>query len=209
MVHATTVFAMSEKVSIHSKKFYRVVLESIDPQRENVDSFAIKLAMRTRTSLPRVRQVVRNLPKTVKRGLDVRQANRLKTAIEEVGGRARLETYFLTPGETESASRPSPPRDAQEEPVVELRGMSLDPDLDECIDSGADPDAVELDRSELLDDEPAARPSPKPERPATGTPEVSPQESGHPGLNRAIRDNVLLIAAGILMILLTIAIFKQ
>ncbi len=91
---------IDEKLSVHSRKFYRVILESIDEEQETSESFAIKLSMRLRTPFPRVRQVIRNLPHTIKSNLTAAQANRLKAMIEEVGGRVKLETHFATPGET-------------------------------------------------------------------------------------------------------------
>ena len=76
---------MSSKATINHKKYYRVILEGFDPQKANADSFALKLSMATRTSLPRARQVVRGLPTVIKRDLDVVQANKLKSNVERSG----------------------------------------------------------------------------------------------------------------------------
>lgn len=89
----------TEKVTIHTKKFYRVVLEGFDPAFDTVESFAVKLSMRTRVSLPRARQLIRGLPRIVKSNLSSAQANRLKGVLEEIGGKARIETHLVTPGE--------------------------------------------------------------------------------------------------------------
>jgi outer membrane biosynthesis protein TonB len=211
---------MPEKVSIHSKKYYRVVLESIDPQRENAESFAIKLAMRTRTSLPRVRQVIRKLPKTIKKGLDVQRANKLKTVIEETGGIVRVESYFVTPGDEAAPEQSQTVTVTRSENAadVELRDMSLDPELDDCIESAdwdqgetAEPPPPQSRRDEPSEPPKPAKPPkpPKPESPVD-TPTVEPSAPSRArAVRKAIRDNLLLIAAGILMILLTIAIFKQ
>ncbi|MFQ5511889.1 MAG: hypothetical protein ACE5EO_08575 [Candidatus Krumholzibacteriia bacterium] len=92
-----------EQLSVHSRKFYKVVLEAIDDENETMESFAIKLSMRLRVPFPRIRQVLRQLPCTVKSHVTAAQANRLKAMIEEVGGRVRLETHFATPGSREDA----------------------------------------------------------------------------------------------------------
>jgi len=101
-----------------------VVLESIDLDRESPDSFAIKLAVRTRTPVTRVRQVVSWLPCTVKRGLGVDQANKLRGVLQELGGRVRIESYLETPGAEVPEESSSPlflGEDAAEEDVVEGR----------------------------------------------------------------------------------------
>jgi hypothetical protein len=89
----------SRNPSIHAIKYHRVVLEAIDPAKASPDSFSIKLSMRTRTSRPRVEHVLRQLPYTIKSGLSVDQANRLKSLLESLGGIARLESYVVEPGE--------------------------------------------------------------------------------------------------------------
>lgn len=100
-----------QNLSIHTKKFYRVVLLAIDPEQETMESFAIKLSMRLKVAFPRVRQVVQNLPYTVKSHLSASQANKLKSMIEEVGGRIRLETHFATPGDKKMADPRGDSRD--------------------------------------------------------------------------------------------------
>jgi hypothetical protein len=108
---------IEEKLSVSSRKFYRVILESVDSTQETLESFAIKLSMRLRTPFPRVRQVVRNLPHTVKSNLTAAQANRLKAMIEEVGGQVKLETHFATPGETRL---PDPDRNPTERDIGDI-----------------------------------------------------------------------------------------
>ncbi|UCG51261.1 MAG: hypothetical protein JSW58_13855 [Candidatus Latescibacterota bacterium] len=87
-----------KNITIHTKKYYRVVLESVDAKRETPETFAIKLSVRTRTPLPRAKQVVKELPFTLKSNLSAAQANRLKSVIEDIGGKARLESHLVTPG---------------------------------------------------------------------------------------------------------------
>lgn len=92
-------------IDIHTRKYYRVVVEGIDPSRANEDSFAIKLSMTTRSTPQRVRTVIRNLPYTVKSGLSATAANKLKAIIERIGGIVRIETHFVTPGKESEAYR--------------------------------------------------------------------------------------------------------
>jgi len=87
------------KVDIHTKKYYRVVVEGIDTSVANEESFAIKLSMKTRSTPQRVRSVMRNMPYTIKSGLSSAAANKLKGLIESAGGIARIETHFVTPGQ--------------------------------------------------------------------------------------------------------------
>ena len=97
----------AEHITIHTKKFYRVVIEGIDTDLETPDSFAVKLASRLHVPLPRAKLVARCLPYTVRSGLNAEQANRLKTVLDEIGGKARVEPHFVTPpdpGERETKS---------------------------------------------------------------------------------------------------------
>lgn len=96
-----------DHITIHTKKFYRVILEGIDADLETPDSFAVKLASRLHVPLPRAKLVARCLPYTARSGLNAAQANRLKTVLDEIGGKARVEPHFLTPpdpGERETKS---------------------------------------------------------------------------------------------------------
>ncbi|MCZ6767364.1 MAG: zinc ribbon domain-containing protein [bacterium] len=92
-------------IDVNTKKYYRVVVEGIDPSQANEDSFAIKLSMKTRSTPQRVRTVIRNLPYTVKSGLSATAANKLKAIIEGIGGIVRIETHFVTPGKESEAYR--------------------------------------------------------------------------------------------------------
>lgn len=196
----------SDKITVHTRKFYRVVLEEIDTSCETKQSFAIKLSMRTRTPLPRVQHVVRRLPYTIKSGLSSSQANRLKSILEEIGGRARLETHFVTPGEAHSPTQadrapqemvevkegerlPCPSCGWDEEPGVEFCSFCQEP-------IGApEGGGTEESRSEEPD--------------ATGVEEVGQPAPDPPAVRRTLADNIYLIAALLLVILLAILIFKQ
>lgn len=89
----------SEKGTIHTKGYYRVVLEGIDSAQDSPDSFALELSMRIPISLPHARQMANRLPQVVKDGLTAAQANKLKGVIETIGGKARLEAHVVTPSE--------------------------------------------------------------------------------------------------------------
>lgn len=154
----------TDNISIHTKRYYLVILEGIDTQRETVESFAIKLSMRTRTTLPRVRQILRNLPYTIKKGLSMAQANRLKNVIEELGGQVRLEPHFVTPrtgreeaGPDEPASAP-PSTDGRPKPrPAEMPGRPADTNTGKPIETRQSKELPEPD-------EPVVQ-----EAPATGT----------------------------------------
>ena len=90
----------SDHVTIHTKKYYRVVLEGIDTSLETPESFAVKLATRLHVSYPRAKLVVSQLPYLAKSGITAAQANRLKTILEEMGGKARVESHLVTPKDT-------------------------------------------------------------------------------------------------------------
>jgi hypothetical protein len=223
-----------------------VVLESIDRDRESPESFAIKLSVRMRTPLPRVRQVVSWLPCTVKRGLSVDQANRLKETLEGIGGRVRVQSYLETPG-AETTEPSSGPlflgQEDTEEGVVEMReclecGSPLDGGA-ECCSACRGQTPPEEHRVEGVPTESHPREASSTEshpreassteshpREASSTEshprEASPKESAvekhgpvaetvHTQLDlvKVLRENKFLIAAGILAILLVIAIIKQ
>lgn len=123
-----------EDPSIYKRRYYRVVLYGIDRARETQESFAIKMAMRLKVPMPRVKQIVANIPCTLKRGMSVAQANRLRTIVEEMGGEASVEDYYEVPG----ASRVSPERseNAANDESGEKRcpecGWANDPDSTHC-----------------------------------------------------------------------------
>lgn len=101
-----TSVAVSEDASIYKKKYYKVVLHSIDRNRETRESFSIKMSIRLRTPMPRVKQLLGTMPCTIKSGLSVSQANKLFAVMEELGAKATIEDYYLTPGKT-VACRPA------------------------------------------------------------------------------------------------------
>lgn len=96
----------AEDTAIYKKKYHKVVLHSIDPNKETIESFSIKMSIRLRSPLPHVKQLLKRLPSTVKSGMSVTQANKLFAVLEELGGKATIEAYFLTPGESPEAKRP-------------------------------------------------------------------------------------------------------
>ena len=70
---------------------YRVVLESINRELETPDSFALKLAMRLKSPVPRMRSLLAHTPCTLVQRLPYKKARWLQSVIEELGGVGRLE----------------------------------------------------------------------------------------------------------------------
>ncbi len=81
-----------------------MILEGVDPLKETLDTFSIKVSLQTRTPLPRVRSILKRFPNTVKSGLDQTQARKLAAVLEELGGRTRIESYYIWPGERDDRS---------------------------------------------------------------------------------------------------------
>ena len=70
---------------------YRVILESIDREIETPDTFALKLAMRLKSPVPRMRSLVAHVPCTLVQRLPYKKARWLMSVIEELGGVGRLD----------------------------------------------------------------------------------------------------------------------
>ena len=70
---------------------YRVILESIDREIETPDTFALKLAMRLKSPVPRMRSLAAHLPCTLVQRLPYKKARWLMSVVEELGGVGRLE----------------------------------------------------------------------------------------------------------------------
>jgi hypothetical protein len=94
------------KVNVHTRKFYRVVLEGIDPNKETPATFALKLSLRLSITLPRSKQFVKNAPCRIKGNISASEANKLKAILEEIGGQCRLESHFVTFGEEPPQVKP-------------------------------------------------------------------------------------------------------
>jgi serine/threonine-protein kinase len=73
---------------------YRVVLTSIDRSVETPDSFALKLAMRLKSPVPRMRSLVSRTPCTVAQRLPYKKAKWLQSILMELGGVVRLEEFM-------------------------------------------------------------------------------------------------------------------
>jgi hypothetical protein len=95
-----------ERNNIHTKRFYRVILEGIDDVG-TPDGFAVKLASKVQVPLTRAKLVARCLPYTAKSGLNLEQANRLRVMLEEIGGKVRVEQHYLTPQGAAGAAGPA------------------------------------------------------------------------------------------------------
>jgi hypothetical protein len=95
----------AQELSIHTKKYYRVILLSIDPEKESPDSFAIKMSIRLRVPMPKVKHLLKYMPCDLKSGLTIQQANKLYHVLQELGGVAEVEQYFLTPGSVAQRSK--------------------------------------------------------------------------------------------------------
>jgi rubrerythrin len=191
---------MSAKLSIHAKRYYRVVLEGFDPKQDNADSFSLKLSMRTRTTLPRARQAVRAMPCSIKQGVDVAQANKLKDNIEGIGGRVRVESYLVTPGE--DRPRPVQRREEADSEIEVTKWTCPSCDWEEASGSAACPCCDDRAQThEEIVDAPDDAPA-EPDAP------IEPAPSRRDLLS-TLRANKYLVLAGLLVILLAIAIFKQ
>lgn len=90
---------MGERVTLHTKRLYKVVLEGYDTEVETADTFALKLSLRLSVPLPRARAVVNNLPQILRGGMTASEANKLKSILEDIRGIVHLGTHFVTPGQ--------------------------------------------------------------------------------------------------------------
>jgi serine/threonine-protein kinase len=90
---------------------YRVILESFDRTCDNEASFALKLSMKLRTPLPRVKTLVRRMPARVTDRQSYKHAIHLAKAIEDAGGRVRLDV--CTAENRERPPSQSAPADAR------------------------------------------------------------------------------------------------
>jgi ribosomal protein L40E len=123
----------SDEVSIHTKRYYRVILDGVDSDLESLESFAVKLAARGHVTLSRARVAVSRFPYTVKSNLTASQANRLKTLLEEIGGKVRIEAHYVTPGHFADAGRGITQRRLREKVVVcRDCGSTGEPDATYC-----------------------------------------------------------------------------
>ncbi len=110
---------------------YRVILESIDREVETVDSFALKLAMRLKSPVPRMRLLVSRAPCTMAQYLPYKKARWLASIIEELGGSGRIEVIPEQPrpepvSKPAEEAKPAPASEAaaQAEAVGSPRGKS-------------------------------------------------------------------------------------
>jgi hypothetical protein len=201
--------------SVHTKKYYRVVLEDFNRDTESLEGFAIKLSMRTRTTLPRVRQVLRNLPYVIKSGLSSEQANLLKSILERSGGRVRVESHFVTPGAHSTAEQPEPGQETTTEnsTICPECGWAVESDSNHCsfchgkirgttkrpeTPANRRPDVNPLGAGEDRSIE-LGRPQPKP---------VGLGVDGPMDLARAWAKYRLTVAIGLLIVVLVILILK-
>jgi hypothetical protein len=128
---------MERTVNKHTRKFYRVILEGIDSKKETPESFALKAALRLRMTAPRARILVRKLPVIVKSNMSSSEANKLKSVLEEMGGRCRLETHFVTPGEYGAPPEIPDMRQEQVEIEIETTGTFACPSCGSEADQSA------------------------------------------------------------------------
>jgi serine/threonine protein kinase len=70
---------------------YLVILQSIDPNVETAETFALKLSMRLKSPLPRMRSLVSRAPCVIVQRIPYKKARWLISVVEELGGTARLE----------------------------------------------------------------------------------------------------------------------
>lgn len=86
---------------------YKVVLRSIDRSVETPESFALKLAMRMKSPVPRMRSLVSRTPCAVAQRLPYRKARWLESVLKELGGEVALEQCVDRVVTEESAREPS------------------------------------------------------------------------------------------------------
>jgi len=90
---------------------FRVVLKSIDRSMESPDSFALKLAMRLKSPVPRMRSLVSRTPCAVAQRLPYKKAKWLESILTELGGEVRLEEFVEAIKPAEPARTPSSAKD--------------------------------------------------------------------------------------------------
>ncbi len=158
-------------------KYYRVILEEIDPQKETPESFAIKLSMKVRTPITRINHIIRNIPYPIKSGLTIHQASKFADILEELGGKVSLASYDLRHGEADPVIGPkwkrtgleaadrSPTTDSQSDIldaengiVCEKCGWNNEQDAEYCVFCFAKFQKERLTLSELRDKQPAENP---------------------------------------------------
>lgn len=102
--HGATPRLAGPSVKPNENAEYRVVLISIDRSVETPDSFALKLAMRLKSPVPRMRSLVSRTPCAVAQRLPYKKAKWLQSILEELGGVVRLEEFVepVTPPKTPS-----------------------------------------------------------------------------------------------------------
>jgi hypothetical protein len=89
-----------QKTLSRGTKYYRVILSGIDAGKETPDTFALKLSMQIRAPITRIKGIVRNLPAPIKSGLDLSQARKFSSVLEQLGGKTKIESYYSQPGES-------------------------------------------------------------------------------------------------------------
>ena len=212
---------MSQDVTTHRKKYYKVTLDGVDERVSNLDSLAVKMSLSMRATLPRARNVLRRLPAVIKRDLDVNQANKLKNILEQLGGKVTISSYTVTIGADDARvpeRRPAP--EPEGGPEVTLRivcaacGAEVEEGTAKCPACG-EPVAMADRRG------PSAAPAAGPSTVPTPEPSAAPAEAASAGsvapekpasrvdVVDALRRNKYLVAAFVLAVLLLLAILKQ
>jgi serine/threonine protein kinase len=99
---------------------YKVYLESIDPNMETPETFALKLSMRIRSPLPRVMAIVKNMPAVVGGRLSVKKAKKLAKIIHNLGGVARIEIHPIdeSTGSHQPSKKKKGSADAESRPLA-------------------------------------------------------------------------------------------
>ncbi|HEU4929219.1 MAG TPA: serine/threonine-protein kinase [Candidatus Krumholzibacteria bacterium] len=102
---------------------YRVILESINREMETPDTFALKLAMRLKSPVPRMRSLVAHTPCALVQRLPYKKARWLQSVVEELGGAARIEVVVeKAPPPPEET--PAPPKSKEAPKPLERRSAS-------------------------------------------------------------------------------------
>jgi ribosomal protein L7/L12 len=201
----------AEDTAIYKKKYHKVVLHSIDPNKETLESFALKMSLRLRSPLPRVKQLLKRLPCVIKTGMSITQANKLFAVLEELGGKVTIETYFLTPGENSEKHR------AGVRNVIMDNGMSIVcPECEWENEAGSEYCSLclylfkkkrkKISASPEPGEAADSAPGPAPGRASAPKPGTAPVSAAN---TAAIPRRWLLLAASFAVLLLLILIIKQ
>lgn len=137
-----------------SQREYRVILESIDRDKETPETFALKLSMSIRSPLPRVNSIVKNMPAAVGERMSYKQAKHLAGLLQELGGRSRIDAHAASSDSPRENARTRGHEKAEPNPQKAAASAGSGP-----VGHGAGPGQPA--GNESLDQKPSAQTCPK------------------------------------------------